>query len=189
MTRLIAIGFWADYQHPLWPDPRDLVDPGTDEGERREVADYLDRGIVIEVYRGWSHCRICGYDRNGRRRPFRWDLPVARGPCALRPGPSGPVAAQFTMHVATRLAELRAAGTSEEWCGQYSSGTCLVQLVTEDGAPPISMERWPAVTALICELQPRPGQSGLRAFRPARSGSLPMAGPRSPPASSQMSGG
>lgn len=67
MTRLIAIGFWADYQHPLWPDPRDLVDRGTetDESERREVADYLDRGIVIEVYRGWSHCRICGYDRNG----------------------------------------------------------------------------------------------------------------------------
>jgi len=40
MTRLIAVGFWADYAHPSWPDPRELVVLNTDERERLEVADY-----------------------------------------------------------------------------------------------------------------------------------------------------
>lgn len=65
MTRLIAIGFWADHQHPDWPDPRGLIAPDRDEDESREVAAYLDRGTMVQVWRGWSHCRICGHGQNG----------------------------------------------------------------------------------------------------------------------------
>jgi hypothetical protein len=155
MTRLIAVGFWADYAHPSWPDPRELVVLNTDERERLEVADYLDRGIVVEVYRGWSDCRICGSDRNGHADlsdgTYRWPEGLShyvREHQVRLPR-------QFTAHVATRLAELRGAGTDEDWwAGQYPSEISLVRLVPEDGAPPISTERWPEVTALILELQP-----------------------------------
>ncbi len=65
MRQLTAIGFWADYEHPGWPDPREFIAPDADEDESREIASYLDRGVVVQVWRGWSRCRICGYDRNG----------------------------------------------------------------------------------------------------------------------------
>lgn len=65
-----------------------------------------------------------------------------------------PLPGQFTAHIAARLAELRGAETDEEWwAGLYPSGISLVRLVVEDGAPPISTERWLAVSALIMELQ------------------------------------
>jgi len=155
MARLIAVGFWADYAHPLWPDPRELVNRDADERERREVAGYLDRGIVIEVYRGWSHCRICGYDRNGHADlsdgTYLWPEGLAhyvREHQVQLPG-------QFTAHIAARLGELRGAETDEEWwAGQYPSRVSVVRLVPEVGAPPISAERWQAVSAPILELQP-----------------------------------
>jgi len=122
MTQLIAIGFWADYTHPSWPDPRELVNRNTDECERREVADYLDRGLVIQVYRGWSYCRICGYDRNGHADlsdgTYLWPEGLAhyvREHHVQLPG-------QFTTHIATRLAELRSARTDEEWWVSFFAG-------------------------------------------------------------------
>jgi hypothetical protein len=155
MTRLIAVGLWADYAHPSWPDPRELVNRDADDRERREVADYLDRGIVIEVSRGWSHCRICGYDRNGHADlsdgTYLWPEGLAHYVREHRVQLPG----QFTAHIAARLTELRGAGTYEEWwAGLYASGITVVRLVAEDGAPPVSTERWPAVRALILELQP-----------------------------------
>jgi hypothetical protein len=33
-------------------------------------------------------------------------------------------------------------------------GTCLVRLVTDDGAPPTSVGNWPEVAPLISDLQP-----------------------------------
>jgi hypothetical protein len=117
MTRLIAVGFWADYAHPSWPDPRELVVLNTDERERLEVADYLDRGIVVEVYRGWSDCRICGSDRNGHADltdgTYRWPEGLShyvREHQVRLPR-------QFTAHVATRLAE------------------CAVPVLTKIGGP------------------------------------------------------
>jgi hypothetical protein len=167
MARLIAVGFWADYAHPCWPDPHELVDHDYGVSERQDVAGYLERGDVVEVYRGWSWCRICGYDRNGHADlsdgTYLWPEGLAhyvREHHLRLPG-------KFTAHVASRRAgppgtaaagkraDLRTAGTDEDWwTGEFSSGTWLVRLVAEDGAPPVSMDRWPEVTALILELQP-----------------------------------
>lgn len=166
MARLIAIGFWADYSHPSWPDPRELVNHDADERERREVADYLDRGTKVQVYRGWSYCRICGYDRNGDADlsdgTYLWPEGLAhyvREHQVQLPG-------QFTAHIAARLAELRRAETDMEWwVGQYPSRISVVRLVAEDGAPPISTERWQEVSALILEQQP--ARSVWREWPPA----------------------
>jgi hypothetical protein len=43
-----------------WPDPRRFVDSRWDLGERRLVADYLERGTRVNQYRGLSPCRFCG---------------------------------------------------------------------------------------------------------------------------------
>jgi hypothetical protein len=114
MTRLIAIGFWADFTHPSWPDPKELVDQDIDVRERQEVAGYLDRGIVHEVYRGWSYCRFCD-DQNGcadlSDGVYLWPEGLGhyiRAHDVWLPG-------QFTAHVAASLADLRAAGIDEEW--------------------------------------------------------------------------
>jgi len=114
MTQLIAIGFWADFTHSSWPDPKELVDQNIDARERQEVADYLARGIVHEVYRGWSYCRFCD-EQNGSADlsdgTYLWPEGLAhyvREHDVWLPG-------QFTAHVATRLADLRAAGIDEKW--------------------------------------------------------------------------
>jgi hypothetical protein len=65
MTQLIAIGFWADHKDPSWPDPPEFTAPDLDQAKSRQAACYLDQGTVVHVWRGWSQCRICGYDRNG----------------------------------------------------------------------------------------------------------------------------
>lgn len=51
MTRLIAIGFWADSTYADWPDPDELIVLDGDEDERREVACYLDGGTIVQVWR------------------------------------------------------------------------------------------------------------------------------------------
>ena len=52
------IGYWDDGTAE-WPDPRNFVDPGWDEREREQVADYLERGWVARAYMGRSLCRMC----------------------------------------------------------------------------------------------------------------------------------
>ena len=109
MAPLIAIGFWADYSHPYWPHPRELVNGDADEREREELAGYLDRGIIVAVYRGWSDCRICGYNQNGHADlsdgAYLWPEGLAH---YIREHQVW-LPRQFTTHVATRLAESRGA--------------------------------------------------------------------------------
>ena len=72
---LQAIGYWRPSESQLerkWklgrsiahlealPDPRHFVDLHWPQAERDLVANYLDGGLVLYAYDGWSTCRICG---------------------------------------------------------------------------------------------------------------------------------
>jgi hypothetical protein len=114
MTQLIAVGFWVDDRHPDWPDPHELIAPDLSQDESREVASYLDRGIVVQLWRGWSHCRICD-DKNGHADltdgTYLWPEGLAhyvREHHVRLPS-------RFTAHVTARLHELRNAEIDELW--------------------------------------------------------------------------
>ena len=118
MAQLIAIGFWTDRKHPSWPGQQEFIDPDLDEAESRQVARYLDQGTIVRVWRGWSHCRICGYDRNG-------DSDLSDGTYLWPEGLAHYVRehhlqlpAQFTAHVAARVHELQNARVDELWWSQ-----------------------------------------------------------------------
>jgi hypothetical protein len=42
-----------------WPDVNDFVDPEWSQSERQVVAQYLERGRLVNQYRGLSLCRFC----------------------------------------------------------------------------------------------------------------------------------
>jgi hypothetical protein len=44
----------------LLPDPHRFVDPGWLLNERHSVATHLERGTLVNQYRGHSPCRFCG---------------------------------------------------------------------------------------------------------------------------------
>ena len=67
MTKLILIGYWRGADDPNWPDPAKFVDPDWDQDERDLVAVYLGAGTEIEMYMGFSHCRLCEKRDNGSR--------------------------------------------------------------------------------------------------------------------------
>ena len=54
--------WWAEAlaQQSRWPDPRLFVDPTWASSERRLVAAYIQRGTLVNQYRGLSPCRFCG---------------------------------------------------------------------------------------------------------------------------------
>lgn len=54
--------WWADAraEQSRWPDPRQFVDPTWVSSDRLMVADHLERGTLVNVYRGLSPCRFCG---------------------------------------------------------------------------------------------------------------------------------
>ena len=57
----IAIGFWyGEGKDSDLPDPAWFVDENYPEQEKKEVIDYLKKGKKVNLYRGWSNCRICG---------------------------------------------------------------------------------------------------------------------------------
>ncbi len=56
----IAIGFWYEESRPDLPDPAWFIDENYAESEKEKVIDYLKKGKEINLYRGWSDCRICG---------------------------------------------------------------------------------------------------------------------------------
>jgi hypothetical protein len=43
-----------------WPDVNGFVDVSWPQDERQLVADYLERGTLVNQYRGLSDCRFCG---------------------------------------------------------------------------------------------------------------------------------
>jgi hypothetical protein len=42
-----------------WPDVNAFVDPNWPQNERDLVAEYLERGTLVNQYRGLSRCRFC----------------------------------------------------------------------------------------------------------------------------------
>jgi peptidoglycan hydrolase-like protein with peptidoglycan-binding domain len=59
-TRLIAIGYWVDADHPELPEPGKFVDSEWDVNERSTVASYLNVGRPTNNGCGCSPCRLCG---------------------------------------------------------------------------------------------------------------------------------
>lgn len=59
---LRAIGFWRSSEDPWtwvrYPHPRELIDESWREQERFRVGEYLDHGVSIRGYMGFSHCRF-----------------------------------------------------------------------------------------------------------------------------------
>ena len=131
MTIPLLLGYWSstnpaqlhpgltDKQHAdskrvrdearRWPDANDFVDHDWAQGERQMVADYLERGTLVNQYRGHSSCRFCKR-RNGSaeltdgvfcwpeglahyvwdhnvRLPGRFVAHVHVSPCRLRDAP------------------------------------------------------------------------------------------------------
>lgn len=117
---LILIGYWrsevgdgcaADGQ---WPSPTDFVDPGWDEDDRDQVADYLARGFVIRAYMGYSPCRICGRDNGSLELSdgtYVWPEGLAHYLVEHGVRPPEP----FVSHVLTMIEALEAAGRDETW--------------------------------------------------------------------------
>ena len=60
VASLRLIGYWRNAEHPEYPDPRDLIDPAWDQGERDVVGTYLANGTISRTYMGYSPCRMCG---------------------------------------------------------------------------------------------------------------------------------
>jgi hypothetical protein len=52
---------WAGQREKAlsWPDPHDFVDHTWSKRERKLVANYLERGTLVNTYRGLSQCRFC----------------------------------------------------------------------------------------------------------------------------------
>ena len=59
---LIKIGYWYSEREPNLPMPDVGYDPVDSS-----VIEYLEQGDVLEQYRGFSGCRICGFVPNGSR--------------------------------------------------------------------------------------------------------------------------
>lgn len=59
----IAIGYWKDREHPLFPDPVNFVNMDVSRELRNIVATYLENGKVFLYYLGFSWCRFnCGIE-------------------------------------------------------------------------------------------------------------------------------
>lgn len=63
---LIVIGYWDDPATPgKWPRVEDFIDLSWDEDDRDFVGRYLQTGLVVAAYMGYSTCRVCGRTDNG----------------------------------------------------------------------------------------------------------------------------
>lgn len=59
-VRLTLIGYWLGESAPGWPDVHDFVDRDWDRKQRKPVVRWLESGVVVRAYMGWSQCRFCG---------------------------------------------------------------------------------------------------------------------------------
>ena len=59
--------FWrGDDADPSWPAPQEHVQTGRSETERAEMAAILTAGAVVESWRGYAACRLCGVTLGSR---------------------------------------------------------------------------------------------------------------------------
>lgn len=112
--QLRRLGYWSEGPGSPWPDPRDLVDPTWDEGERETVALYLSQASILFASMGASRCRFCG-KANGT-------LELTDGLYVWPEGLAHYVShhdvrmpAEFVEHVQTRLESLTNASVDAEW--------------------------------------------------------------------------
>lgn len=116
--KLILLGYWdGPHTRPGWPSPADFVDPTWDEDERYLIADYLQRGLVVRAWMGYSCCRFCG-QQNGA-------LDLSDGHFVWPEGLTHYVAehavrlpANFVAHVHRFTAALETAEVDEDWWRQ-----------------------------------------------------------------------
>ncbi len=54
-----AIGYWHSVDQPNLPKPQDFIDATWNKNEKEFIAGYLDNGVEMAAYKGWSNCRIC----------------------------------------------------------------------------------------------------------------------------------
>ncbi|MCR5886991.1 hypothetical protein LRS06_04205 [Hymenobacter sp. J193] len=61
MQPLIGIGFWCSLLEPESPDPAWFIDPDWSQSERQQVVHYLQQGLPLAYWMGYSWCRFrCG---------------------------------------------------------------------------------------------------------------------------------
>jgi hypothetical protein len=61
---LTLIGYWLGDGAPDWPSVDSFVDTNWSTHERRAVNEWLESGVEIRQFRGYSYCRLCRA-RNG----------------------------------------------------------------------------------------------------------------------------
>lgn len=115
-TRILrSIGFWSGgATNARWPDVRQFVDVNWDPDERDQVANYLQSGLVVRSYMGYSPCRLCGKD-NG-------DLELSDGAYVWPDGLAHYILEhgvrlpdQFVQHAIRLTEELEEASRDEVW--------------------------------------------------------------------------
>ena len=55
---MIKIGFWRQYKEEKSNLP--FPEEGQITEERLKITGYLDSGEIVNSYKGWSNCRLCG---------------------------------------------------------------------------------------------------------------------------------
>lgn len=69
----------------------------------------------MRLWRGWSHCRICRYDKNGHGDLTDGTYLWLEGFAHYVREHHVQLPSQFRAHVTARLYELRNAGIDEQW--------------------------------------------------------------------------
>jgi len=112
---LRLIGYWGSPADARFPDPAALVDSEWDASERDNVASYLQEGLVVRAFMGYSTCRVCGFAQNG-------SLELTDGVYAWPQGLAHYVAEhsvrlpqEFIDHVRTMEDKLDAASIDASW--------------------------------------------------------------------------
>ena len=113
--RLTLIGYWdgPETDHS-WPSPQDFVDASWDEEERDLVASFLQTGLVVRTYMGYSECRMCGRENGDLELSdsvFVWPEGLAHyvADHGVRPPD------RFVRHVIEIVNALEGAERDEQW--------------------------------------------------------------------------
>lgn len=112
---LRLIGYWGSQGDTKYPDPASSVDLDWDADERDAVRTYLEQGLVVRLYMGYSTCRLCGFAQNGCLEltdgKFAWPEGLAHyvGEHSVR------LPQEFIEHVRLMQDELDAASVDAAW--------------------------------------------------------------------------
>jgi hypothetical protein len=92
-----------------------MVDETYPRSDQIRVLNYLEHGMRAEQYRGYSWCRICGFEDNGSAEftdgTYIWPTGLAH----YVDKHSVRLPAEFLAHVDAQIAAMRGAAIDDSW--------------------------------------------------------------------------